>query len=266
MPHFTLQLTNPGGPIVDAFVGLSHARVTALLAAKQPVPSAVRLRALVDTGASCTCFDPGALVSLGPFPTGVTQVLTPSTGTAPHQASTYDVNITIPCGNLMPLVVGNLAIIESNLAVQGIQALFGRDILSRCMLVYNGQNDFSRSPTDRRPVSNWESSHWHATARSRPAKSDRPRGTERTREEAFSHAKSRTGPFDLQTLPFRASTSSRPGSRLDLAPGTSRMTDGHILLERPNITGFLMELPSSSTKRTFMRFRRFAAFLALTLR
>jgi hypothetical protein len=55
-----------------------------------------------------------------------------------NQANTYDVSIVIPCGNMIPLVAGNLAVTESELAVQGIQALIGRDVLSRCLLVYNG--------------------------------------------------------------------------------------------------------------------------------
>lgn len=139
MPHFTIQLANPGGPIVDAFVGVSHARASALVASKQVVPNPVTLRALIDTGASCTCIDPAAIASLGLAPTGVTQVLTPSTGTTPHQANTYDVSVWIPCGTMMPLSIANLPVTESNLAAQGIQALIGRDVLGRCILVYNGQ-------------------------------------------------------------------------------------------------------------------------------
>jgi predicted aspartyl protease len=141
MPHFTLLLS-PNGPIVDVWIGVSQARAQALIIAKQPIPPAVTVRALVDTGASCTCIDPSALATLGLSPTGLTPMFTPSTGGTPHQANTYDVNLMIPCGTMMPLVIGNLAIAESTLINQGIQALLGRDVLSRCMLVYNGMNNF----------------------------------------------------------------------------------------------------------------------------
>jgi hypothetical protein len=69
-------------------------------------------------------------------------VLTPSTGAIPHQANTYDVSLVMPCGTMTPLFVPNLPIMESDLAAQGIQALIGRDVLSKCVFIYNGQNGF----------------------------------------------------------------------------------------------------------------------------
>ena len=45
--------------------------------------------------------------------------------------------------------VPNLPITESNLTGLGIQALIGRDVLSKCVLIYNGQSFFSPSPIDQ---------------------------------------------------------------------------------------------------------------------
>ena len=79
MPYLTLQIA-PGGPLLDIMVGVSQARSQALQKLNLPIPSPVQVRGLVDTGASCTCIDPGALNHLGLSATGISQMLTPSTG------------------------------------------------------------------------------------------------------------------------------------------------------------------------------------------
>ena len=140
MPHFTLQIL-PQGPILVAFVGVSHAKRTALLAANQAVPTVVQVHALVDTGASGTCVDPSVLQSLALTPTGSAMVNTPSTGTQPVSADQYDVSIFVPgaTATQAPLVVPNLPVICAELLLpQGFHALVGRDILSMCLLSYNG--------------------------------------------------------------------------------------------------------------------------------
>lgn len=98
------------------------------------------LRALIDTGASCTCVDPAKIAPLGLTPTGNIPILTPSTGSTPHFANQYDVALVIggPTASSAPHVVDTVAITESHLAIQGIDALIGRDILKDCLLTYNG--------------------------------------------------------------------------------------------------------------------------------
>lgn len=143
MPHFTLQLS-PQGPLLLAFIGVSQARHAALTAANQPIPNAVQIQALVDTGASCTCIDPSVLQSLALTPTGIVTMNTPSTGTQPHTTQQYDVSIIIPGGlpTHIPLVVGNVPVVASQLAAaQGFQGLIGRDILAQCLFTYNGEMD-----------------------------------------------------------------------------------------------------------------------------
>lgn len=80
------------------------------------------------------------LKSLGLTPTGSIPVHTPSTGSTPHTADQYDIGLLIPGAvqGHQPLIINALPVMASDLAIQGIQALIGRDILKNCVLVYNG--------------------------------------------------------------------------------------------------------------------------------
>jgi hypothetical protein len=138
MPHITVQITT-GGPILDVRIGVSQARAAALRTANQAVPNPVQIRGLIDTGASCTCIDPAVLSSLGLAPTGVSPMLTPSTGQQAHHANVYDVSLILVHPSLT-LTHQNVPVAEAQLAIQGIQALIGRDVLRLCLLVYDGQS------------------------------------------------------------------------------------------------------------------------------
>ena len=138
MPHFTLQIS-PQGPLLVAYIGVSHARGAALIAAGQQAPNPIQIRALVDTGASGSCVDPAVLQALALSPTGVATVATPSS--TAHVAQQYDVSIAIPGASAAhaPLFAVNVPVIAAQLsAPQGFQALFGRDILAACVFIYNG--------------------------------------------------------------------------------------------------------------------------------
>lgn len=138
MAHFTLPVS-AGGPILDAFVGVSAARQMALEAVGQPVPALVRIRALVDTGASATCIDPTVPSILGLTPTGNVSMMTPSTGATPHSADVYDVGLLIPGPSFPPLTLPTIPVAAVDLLQsQGFHALIGRDILRNCVFHYNG--------------------------------------------------------------------------------------------------------------------------------
>jgi hypothetical protein len=142
MPHFTLQLL-PEGAIITALVGVSSARAQALKETGQESPKMFRARALIDTGASCTCVDPSILKdALKLSPTGNTSINTPSTGNSPATADQYDIGLIIPAANVdeAPLYVGTLPVICSEfLQSQGFHALIGRDVLATCIFSYNGE-------------------------------------------------------------------------------------------------------------------------------
>lgn len=141
MPHFTLQITQQGA-LLTAFIGVSQGREAALQQAGQPVPKAVQVRALVDTGASITAVDPSVLKDqLSLAATGSTTVNTPSTGSQPMVADQYDVSLIVPAATVhqAPLYVNTLPVICAEiLASQGFHALIGRDVLAQCVLSYNG--------------------------------------------------------------------------------------------------------------------------------
>src|ERR1700730_16791257 len=120
----------PSGPIVTAFLAVSQARRAALTPAGQPIPANQQITALVDTGASCTSVDPSVIEALNLQPTGTASVITPSTGTTPHQTDPYDVALIIPAPiSQAPLVFPTIAVISSQLLqAQGFHALIGRDI------------------------------------------------------------------------------------------------------------------------------------------
>jgi hypothetical protein len=139
MSHFTLQI-EAHGPILNAGVLVSEPRAAALKAAGQAIPQMVPIRALVDTGAGCTCVDPTVLSSLRLTPTGNVPINTPSTGATPHSADQFDVALFIPGPpNSIPLNFQTIPVVAAELlATQGFHALIGRDILDNCVLIYNG--------------------------------------------------------------------------------------------------------------------------------
>jgi hypothetical protein len=121
-------------------VAVSEGRRSALAAANEPIPVHQVIRALVDTGASHTSIEPAVLAKLGLTPTGKIEIVTPSTGTGTHTADTYDIDFSM-YGALTepPLLLTNLRVSTAELySRQGIHALIGRDILSKCVLHYNG--------------------------------------------------------------------------------------------------------------------------------
>lgn len=142
MPYFTRQVTPNGLLVVIAFVGVSQGRRTALESSNSPVPNAVQVDGLIDTGATCTCVDPSVLDQLGLSPTGSTTVNTPSTGDTPAVADQYDVSVIIPTGpGHAPLTRQTVPVVKSLLLPrQGFHALIGLDILRGCHLTYDGQN------------------------------------------------------------------------------------------------------------------------------
>jgi hypothetical protein len=128
---------------VVATIGVSQARRLALQTANQPIPNVVVVQAELDTGASSTCVDPSVLTKLNLVATGTTQVNTPTTGSRPVSADTFDISLSIAAmAGLPSFVLNTIPIIQSELsAAQGIEALIGRDVLKFCLLTYDGRNE-----------------------------------------------------------------------------------------------------------------------------
>ncbi len=140
MPHFTLPIESQG-PMFNAIVGVSAPLRSALIEANQPIPNSIPVRALIDTGASCTCVDPSILQRLNLTSKGDIPVSTPTTKGTPVAVSQYDVSIAVPPANSgqPTLTFGTIPVACIELIDhQGFHVLIGRDILSHCLFVYNG--------------------------------------------------------------------------------------------------------------------------------
>jgi hypothetical protein len=133
----------PEGALVEISVGLNVPLVRQWRQARRVIPQSVTGRALLDIGADCSCLDPQLLAPFqgaGLQPEGFQPVNIPALGGL-HYRAEYYVCLTIvhpsglPKGNL---VLGNQLVIEESLGVLGYQALIGRDVLERCLLVYDG--------------------------------------------------------------------------------------------------------------------------------
>ncbi|HRD66679.1 MAG TPA: aspartyl protease family protein [Candidatus Competibacter sp.] len=138
MPGVNVQI-QANGPIITAQIGVSSPRRAALTQSGATVPPSVPCRLLVDTGASCTCVDPTIIKQLGLSPSGSVPIHTPSTSPGNlHHCPQYDVSLIIVHPSLNR-IFGAIPVLESSLCHQGIDGLLGRDVLSKCLLVYNGE-------------------------------------------------------------------------------------------------------------------------------
>ena len=138
MPHFTLSIDNRG-PLLNVQLTVSGARADALTRAGRPIPTPVAAKGLVDTGASCTTIDPHIVAALSLEPIGEVSMVTPSTGATPITMDQFDIGVTIYAGlEQVPMRIPVLPVAQAPLQNQGFEVLIGRDILARCVLVYNG--------------------------------------------------------------------------------------------------------------------------------
>lgn len=133
MPILSLRLDHAGRPTVELYVGLSAAE-----AEFRPPCPAVPVRALVDTGAGKTNIVQWVLDRLGVSPVGQVLVHTASTGPAPVLADLYAVEISLG-GETTGLLATDLEVVAAkDLSGSGVEALLGRDVLGRGLLVYDG--------------------------------------------------------------------------------------------------------------------------------
>jgi len=121
------------GPIVKVTLSLISRENNAIHEVDENTHEPVNGSALIDTGASVTCFDPEAATKAG--------LIIADSG--PRHSATHT-------NEIVPIYAGSLLIHKlgfgvnvhraygASLKEQNLVALIGRDILSNCMLVYNG--------------------------------------------------------------------------------------------------------------------------------
>lgn len=136
-PHVLAQI----GPLLQVEVSVPTALERHLTAQNQPVPPPVTGWALLDTGATRSCVDQSTIARLGVNPIGTT-----TTGTAGGrvQQYLYPAKFRFPGEGLeieFSSVVG-VDLAGQSIASRDLIVLVGRDVLSRCVLIYNGPGGF----------------------------------------------------------------------------------------------------------------------------
>jgi len=142
--EFRTQAGAPGpagllrtGPVLPVEIAVPTALSKFLSARNQQIPSPRAGFALIDTGATRSCVDSQIVSSLGVSPIGIANLGTAS-GRSQHHL--YPAKFDFPA---MKFQVEFGSVVGVDLSGQGVGntqiiALIGRDVLSRCILIYHG--------------------------------------------------------------------------------------------------------------------------------
>jgi hypothetical protein len=125
------------GAVVGVQIGWSAGRARQLRQAYRPVPPALDVRALLDTGAEVPCVDGLLVQQLGLPLAQLALANIPALGGLRVGAHYHAGVVVHPSGS--PLVVPDLLVLEAPLVGLGYQALIGRDVLARCDFLYSGR-------------------------------------------------------------------------------------------------------------------------------
>jgi hypothetical protein len=147
MPVLAVPISPGPGAQLRAEVTISRPRLLHLRQTRQPIPPPVPVAAVIDTGAERTCVDPAvvARLNLPARSSGFSAAPGVSVGPAVFGGASFGFSyeaglvilhpVTNPPSNL---VIPELEVDELPLAAFGIEAVIGRDVLARCVLVYDG--------------------------------------------------------------------------------------------------------------------------------
>jgi hypothetical protein len=142
MPLITGPLLGDG-VFLDIEVGWSHGMAKKARSAFRPVPPPLLIAAMIDTGAEITCIDSAIIQQLGLQFGGISLTNVPAQSGL-SISTTNDVSLIIrhPSGDTgKHFQIGNLTILELNLSALTCQALIGRDVLTACRFLYDGQRN-----------------------------------------------------------------------------------------------------------------------------
>jgi hypothetical protein len=138
MPVLTLDFDALSGrPLLEVYVSLTRSEQEAVRGTDRPVPPALRLLALLDTGAGRSTLSTEIARELGLIPFSECDFYTASTGDAPLRTTEYVVDLS-SAGNPPFEFARDLLVMSSDLSGIRVGLLLGRDVLSRCLLVYDG--------------------------------------------------------------------------------------------------------------------------------
>jgi hypothetical protein len=133
----------PEGALVDALIGLAAADVQALWTAGRAVPVPISVRALIDSGAEVTCVDPSVVAPLTAAGLQPGRYILTNMPAAGGLMAALEYTVSLELIHPSRAARANLhlrshAAMELALRHLGYQVLVGRDVLGRCLLVYDG--------------------------------------------------------------------------------------------------------------------------------
>ena len=138
MIRLQLDTEYSGQLIVEIYVGVWEVLSDIHRLSRRPNPPPRLVKALVDTGAERTVVEERWLTSLGLSPLSDIEVHTASTGNDPVTRNVYAVELSL-AGEVTATIARNLQVIAApDLSGLGVEALLGRDVLSRGTLIYEG--------------------------------------------------------------------------------------------------------------------------------
>ncbi len=138
MPNLTVAVAVDRPMVIDLLVAPSEARAEELRNGGLTVPLPIHVTALVDTGTKETMIVRKVAEKLGLQPPGVRDVYGMGSGETPMAGVVYRMRVIfagIPAVDLAPAVP---VIAIDDLSRFGVGMLLGRDLLRRCVPIYNG--------------------------------------------------------------------------------------------------------------------------------
>jgi Aspartyl protease len=143
MEDITASLVHDSGAIVRVEVGLSIVELKRRRHERLPIPQMKTINALIDTGTQITCLSPDCAKSLDIPLTGVRLVNAPGiTGVIPTTFREIRLSISTTTSEAAVLIdVPYLPIAELDLTGMEFDAVLGRDVLKKCVFIYDGPNE-----------------------------------------------------------------------------------------------------------------------------
>ncbi|OGY22816.1 MAG: hypothetical protein A2172_01635 [Candidatus Woykebacteria bacterium RBG_13_40_15] len=137
-PVLSPQVLQKFGPVVPVEVGVPNSLAQVYSKEGKTIPSPKSGWGLIDTGATRTCVDDGVIRSLGVNPIDRTTI---NGSNGPHEVNVFPALLRFPA--IANFQIEFSAALGVNIRAQEVKdqpiiALLGRDILSKCVLIYNG--------------------------------------------------------------------------------------------------------------------------------
>lgn len=134
----TLRADHKGRPVIELFVAASAPRTAAMEALGVTPRPPIGVRALIDTGASCSNVQRSVLERLGLEPVGEVLVQTASTAGTPKEVAAYAVQLFFAGVSGARFDADLRVVAADDLSALGVEMLLGRDVLGQCLLFFNG--------------------------------------------------------------------------------------------------------------------------------